>query len=374
MPILIVQPVRETIIFAVIFLAALFIFINKRKDRGGLTLGATAELKGLAILMVIFCHVGYFLSADTRFLFPFSTLAGVGVNLFLFLSGFGLATSTCQRGLTALQCYRRRLIRLFVPLWLTLAVIVILDFALLTRVWPLSAMIQSLVGFFPAAGIYDSLNSPLWYFTLILFYYLIFPLLFGKRHPVISAVLILLASYFLLTFNLPILPDVIKLYRLHLWAFPLGVAFAGWLLRPGFWQKLFPTKLAQFFAALDRLGRFRRWALISGLIFAAGYLGLHSGVGESIGKEQLISLLTVGALIGIFMLKKMEFRLLYFFGLYSYEIYLLHWPLLLRHDFLYKFLPGSIATIIYLGVFLALGFGLKKAAEIILKKSGISGR
>jgi len=48
-------------------------------------------------------------------------------------------------------------------------------------------------------------------------------------------------------------------------------------------------------------------------------------------------------------------------GTYSYEMYLLHWPLLSRYDFLYRTLPASLATFAYLALFIGLGWIMLQA-------------
>ena len=67
----------------------------------------------------------------------------------------------------------------------------------------------------------------------------------------------------------------------------------------------------------------------------------------------IISLLACGALIILFLIKKYESRFLYWFGFYSYEIYLLHWPILSRFDLFYRFAPAWLATVLYLAFFIA---------------------
>ena len=66
------------------------------------------------------------------------------------------------------------------------------------------------------------------------------------------------------------------------------------------------------------------------------------------------------ARIFLFLIKKRESKLFSLFGLYSYEIYLFHWPLMYQYDVLYKNLPAWIATIGYLCIFIGLGFLFKK--------------
>jgi peptidoglycan/LPS O-acetylase OafA/YrhL len=77
---------------------------------------------------------------------------------------------------------------------------------------------------------------------------------------------------------------------------------------------------------------------------------------------------TMSAITLLFLVKKTEVRLLYWFGLYSYEIYLLHWPILSRYDIFFRFSPGWIAMAAYLCLFLALGWLLRKADKYFVGK------
>lgn len=238
-------------------------------------------------------------------------------------------------------------------MWLVLMVFLILDFLVLKRTYPLGTILKSFLGFFPEVDIYTSLNSPLWYFTLILFYYLIFPLLFFRKRPILSVFLILLASYYVLKFNLPVNKDVLKLYKLHYLAFPLGMGVALSL-------RSFPRVRN----IIEQLKPWLRYPLIAGLLVAFGYLAIHSRVGDGIRAEQLTSLASVLCLVLVALLKTIRFQFLGWLGEVSYEIYLIQWPLMYRFDFLYQRLPAGIATFLYLGVFLGLGFGLKKIIDL----------
>jgi peptidoglycan/LPS O-acetylase OafA/YrhL len=140
-------------------------------------------------------------------------------------------------------------------------------------------------------------------------------------------------------------------------AFPLGVLAAGLVAER---QKLGAvTRLLQRIYA----GRLVRLLLLLGLACIAGYYAYHSGVGTSPLNQELISLLTAFAFIGLFLFKRVQLRLFSLFGLYSYEIYLFHWPLLYRYDFFYKNLPAWLATACYLVLFLGLGWLLQNAQK-----------
>ena len=115
------NPEFHTLILILIFLLGMAISSRKRQDRQFFPTSVTQELKGFAILTIIFGHIGYFLDTNDTFLFPLSVASGVGVNIFLFLSGFGLTMSTLKKQLSLLQFYKRRLLRLFLPMWIVLA-------------------------------------------------------------------------------------------------------------------------------------------------------------------------------------------------------------------------------------------------------------
>ena len=342
--------------------------LKRKKETGFFPISVTNELKGFAILAVIFSHIGYFLSTDTRFLFPWSIIAGVGVDIFLFLSGYGLAISSSTKDLPPLKFYKKRLIKLFVPLWLIVGAFLLLDLFLLQRVYPTAEIITSFLGIFPSADIFLNLNSPLWYFTLILFYYLIFPWVFDRKRPLTSAALLITISYFVSQIKLPVNESVLHLYKLHYLAFGLGVLFAAGFFRISFFKKFIPTKLEKILYRVSHLKNWDRLLALAGLIALVAYFSIHSGWSEKTIIAQSISLLTALALILIFLIKKTEFKALTILGIYSYEIYLIHWPIMYRYDIFYKFLPAAIATVLYLILFVGLGWLLSKLQKTIFKK------
>lgn len=103
------NPVEQTIIFIIFFVIALVVSIRRRSEIGELTSRTTMELKGLAIFGVIFAHIGYQLVSDDRFMFPLSIAGGICLNIFLFVSGYGLTMSGLAKPMSTLQFYRRRL-------------------------------------------------------------------------------------------------------------------------------------------------------------------------------------------------------------------------------------------------------------------------
>jgi peptidoglycan/LPS O-acetylase OafA/YrhL len=349
------DPLIGTALVAAALAVGLSIGARRRAKIGGLDEAATTELKGAAALAVIFCHVGYFLIDDHRFLFPLSAAGGVAVDAFLLLSGFGLALGALKRDLRPLAFYRRRLLKLFSPLWLSLVIVLALDFWRLGLVHPWSETALAFIGVVPQADLYTNINSPLWYVTLALFLYGIFPWLFRRVHPYWSVAWLAVAGYVWADLVAPrLLPGVAGLYGVHRFAFPLGVLLAVLASR----EKLKTT--------WRRLGlgawTFGRRLLVSlALAAAIGYLLVHSGVGQGPSREEAISLLIVLLAVALAAIKPWRFTLLAAFGAVSYEIYLLHWPLLARHDWLFAHWPSWAAMTAWLVLLYGAGRAMKVA-------------
>jgi len=355
------DPIQQTVIFSIILFVVLIAWTRRRVITDWFPSSLTAELKGLAILMIVISHIGYFLVSDHRFLWPLSIAAGVGVNLFLFLSGFGLSASQIQKNLSIWQFYKKRLLKLFTPFWFVLSLFLILDFWLLKINYPWEYIGRSFLGIFTHADLYLDINSPFWYLTFILGYYLIFPLVFSKRWPWLSAVILYIAGYLVIYFHPAQLDYVLHLYKVHIIAFPLGV-LAAWLV-----TKLRSVEiLEKISCGRAAIGYYFFLAVLFGLFI---YANTNSGIGGSANFEQAMSVLAILTIIGVFVLKKIEFRLLSLFGLYSYEIYLFHWPLMYRYDIFYFWLPAWLATVLYLILFIGLGWGMGRLIGL-LKSDG----
>lgn len=363
---------QQTVFFIIIFLFILLATIKRNFGKSVLDIGVTNEIKGFAILAVVFAHIGYALSDSGQFLFPLSILGGVGVNLFLFLSGFGLTISALKKPLPTLEFYKKRIIKLFIPLWVSLIMILALDKIILNRIYSFREIGQSFIGFFPQADLFSNINSPLWFITLILFFYIFFPLLFKIKSLLLSALLLLLIVYLLLFGNFfsgasLILAlnfvnlDSLGLYKLHFAAFPLGIILAYFIHTFG------KSSFFNFFGNQYFMQVLRYFVLFAAVLILM-YTAIHSGVGGDVLKEQSISLITCTAIIIFFVFKRFKFNLFGIFGLYSYEIYLIHWPLMSRFDIFFKFLPPYLAVSTYLLLFLTMGFLMQRFVNLIISK------
>lgn len=347
------NPVQQTAIFIVVFVLLVLGSLRKRHNNGILEPTDTTELKGVAILMVLFGHLGYFLASDSRFLWPLSVASGVGVNIFFFLSGYGLTASYHTKRQSVSKFLNKRLISVFPAMWIVMTLLFIFDYCLLGRTYNFGYIFRSFLGLFPSADLYKDVNSPLWYFTPIVIYYFLLSMIFKVKKPLIASAILVGIGWFAVTQNLPVDKDVLKLYQTHFMAFPLGIAFFSFL-------KYSPTN-----HIINIVPRSIKYFVILVSALVLGYTAIYSRVGEGMYNEQIISLATMLTAVTIFIFKNINSRFLIVLGTFSYEIYLIHWPLLSRYDVIYKNLPASVATFAYLGLFIVLSLGLKKITRYI---------
>lgn len=350
----------------ILFLAAgVLVTLQKARQDEILPVSVSQELKGVAILAIVFAHIGYSLASDTRFLYPLSTLAGVGVDLFLFISGYGLTISMLKKRQPTLAFYRRRLLRIFLPFWVVMLTLFLLDAVILRRTYSLEYVVRSLLGVFPRADLASDVNSVLWFITWLLLYYALYPIVFVRRVPWLSALVLFAAGVGVAHWNPEFVRPVTWLYALHTAAFPIGV-LAAWVCYP---TQAFSRKFSAGVLYLKRdLPRLPHLLLLGGLTVVVVYAVRYSGVGKGPLLEQTTNIVTLLVLIAIFVLKRLDIKLLYLFGIYSYEIYMVHWPLVSRYDLFFRWLPSWLAMLAYLLLFFWLGWIIQKVAGFLEKK------
>ena len=359
-----------------IVIAALLLALvpGQRREPGAdpLPVAVTQELKGLAILAIVFAHIAYMLVSDSRFLYPLSIAAGVGVDLFLFMSGYGLTAGMLRKPLAPRAFYQRRLLRVYIPFWIALVMLLVADRLLLGRSYAPGYMIQSLLGWFPRASAWEDVNSPFWYISWMLLFYLLYPLLFSVRRAWLSAIVIAVIANTIAIAN-PLGLQANWLHRLHTNAFSLGMLLA-WLFASR------PQAAASLCRFRDQGAMLPRWLAGGTALLVAGFVASHNTAadwpalsaalheasfdsGFFIG--QSTSLAALVAVVALFMLKTRSMRFLYLFGVFSYETYLLHWPLMSRYDAFYHLLPAWLATLAWLGAFLVAGIVLQHLVGIV---------
>src|SRR5688572_19026143 len=144
------DPQTQTLILAILLVSLILVTLRRKKsDSLIFPTTITQELKGFAILTIVFGHIGYFLVSQDNFIYPLSIASGLGVNIFILLSGYGLTVSTLKKKLSLVNFFRNRLLRLFIPMWIVLGVILLLDWLILGIIYDRTTVLQNLVGFFP---------------------------------------------------------------------------------------------------------------------------------------------------------------------------------------------------------------------------------
>ncbi len=315
-------------------------------------ISVTTELKGLAILAIYFSHIWIFLVSDRRFLFPLAGVSQAGVDLFLILSGYGLSVSNLRRPQAILVFYKR-LLKLFIPLWIVLTVLLTLDAVLLGIHYSGHLIILDYLGIYLTSSLGQDIDAPLWFITYIAGCYLLFPLVFRKHRLWLSALIIFIIGVALVIINPPILKHVIFLYAWHPAAFPAGMLLA-WLFQ----------KQPRFLGLAHRSKPVTRGVLIALLSISLIILNPQSHGASAAIITQAVDLAFAFVLIALFIIKPIELRLFSVLGAYSFEIYLLHWPIVLRYNYLYTHLPAWFATLLYLTIILALSYLLQRLTTL----------
>ncbi len=222
-------------------------FLNRffiAKEFGLITKDQTAILKGIGILAILFHNYFHWVipsfgenefefsvSRVEGFLgafpcsFPdavnlaFSFLGHFGVQIFIFISGYGLARSVAARRVEWSDFFVSRLQKLYPTYLVSVMILIVLmfynssqlpDSVFFHQVWRKIVLVSNL---FPREAL--SINGPWWFYSLIVQLYLLFPLVLYliKRSPFLWLVVLLSVSYILLWFVNPLLDET----GLNLW-------------------------------------------------------------------------------------------------------------------------------------------------------------
>ncbi|MDZ7819498.1 MAG: acyltransferase [Aliarcobacter sp.] len=366
MPITITNVPESNMIVIIALIAVLLLTLRKSQHTDVFPVSVTQELKGLGILTVVFAHFAYMLVTNAEFLFPLSIIAGVGVDLFLFMSGYGLSVGMLKKPMPVLEFYKRRLIKIFIPFWVALIIIFAADAIFLNVFYTPLYMVQSLLGWFPTAVGYGDVNSPFWYITWMIMFYALYPIVFSVKRPWLTALILAVVATLLGVYN-PFDMGDNWLHRLHTLAFPLGIV-AAWLLMK---TKEKENKLVKYLEDFrNKSTGISRYVIIIAMFGVVYYMSLHTTanhwptltalLGKGYFVEQFTSLVIMFAFIVIFSLKKLDNKFLAIYGLYSFEVYLIHWPLIGRYDIFFDIFPAGVAVIAWIITFILVSWLLQK--------------
>ena len=347
--------------------------------------------KGLAILFVAYFHffTTYFqhgvlpptdwssLGAGTVSILRLAWLkvSGLGfhaVGVFIILSGWTLMQSAMHRaesGAIAWSAwYRARLLRLYPMYWVAHLVYLLSPFV--ARLEPVDdRIILSLLGlrFIDIQMNFMYLNAAWWYFSMLIQFYLIFPLLFlaARRLGPWWFLLIACAAGFFARYLLLVVWQLNGLWVLGGFAvcrlpeFALGMSLAMWHTRS--------TARTEWFLL-------RGTGLVLGLILYPAALQLYNGLYEYIFVDFATGtccMLEIVGIAGIILTFKNPANLFGLVGVYSYGLYLIHQPyviwlgLRIREVPIWVFLLICVPT---LAVLSAWGMFLEKATNGLVNK------
>src|SRR5437899_1542609 len=345
--------------------------------------------KGLAILVVVYFHFfrtyyqyGVLPPADWSNLagsaltilrlvwFKVSGLGFHAVGVFIILSGWTLMQSTARRAESVAwgSWYRARFLRLYPMYWVAHLVYLLSPFV--AHLEPVdSRIILSLLGlrFIDIQMNFMYLNAAWWYFSMLIQFYLIFPLLFfaARRFGPWGFLLIACAAGFFARYLLLVVWPQNGLWVLGGFAvcrlpeFALGMALAMWHTR-----------------STARVERFllRGAGFVLGLILYPAALQLYHGLYDYVfvdfatGACCMLEIVGIAGIISLFQRPAKVFGLV---GLYSYGLYLIHQPyviwlgLRIRAQPIWMFLLIAVAT---LAVLSAWGMLLEKATNTLMNK------
>jgi len=347
--------------------------------------------KGLAILFVAYFHFcsTYFqhgvlpppdwsnlaVSVLTILRLVWSKVSGLGfhaVGVFIILSGWTLMQSTMRRAesgpLAWGSWYRARLLRLYPMYWVAHLVYLVSPFV--ARLEPVdSRIILSLLGlrFIDIQMNFMYLNAAWWYFSMLIQFYLIFPLLFwsARRLGPLWFLIIACAAGFFARYVLLVVWPQNGLWVLGGFAicrlpeFALGISLAMWHRQSAARVEWFLLRGAGF---------------VLGLILYPAALQLYHGLYEYIFVDFATGaccMLEIVGIAGMISLLQAPAKLFGLVGAYSYGLYLIHQPyviwlgLRIREVPIWMFLLICIPTLAVLSVW---GMVLEKATNTLVNK------
>ena len=307
-------------------------------------------IMGFAILWIMFFHLPF--EIDSIKILGFIKNAGYsGVDIFFFLSGFGLYFSVTKETFTLKEYYKRRFARIMPEFWLVLTIIFVvnLDFSV-TGVLDYICKATTLGYWLPW------LDMPyfLWYISAIMMFYAIYPICFLNNNSGLKVSIIAICIGFVLTiiyafisvfvFNNERFGDLIILTISRIPIFFIGSMFGYWMKSN---QKITMSKIT--------IGLIIIMAIISVIFLAISVIYFKDYLWTcSLYFIPFIFITPVLCVLlaHIFNLSRRLNSIFAFFGVFSLELFLCHASL-------YKLIvlaDTTLAKIIVCGVSVILSF------------------
>lgn len=178
-------------------------------------------------LMIFLCH--YVQITGNPIIAQSSQFFNVGVFVFFLISGYLYGQKNIGRG-NVLQWYRKRLIKIFVPLYVVMMIIFLALYIENIKVMPMQYLIYAL----NLQGFWGEISgaAQLWFLTALMICYFITPLLQFMRDNINKNVLKVIASIFiLLQLAVAIMGStVLALYMMYIGVYIIGYSVLKYVL------------------------------------------------------------------------------------------------------------------------------------------------
>lgn len=357
----------NSLIYLTLFIA---ILATLRKSPSTLLdFSQTEQLKGLAMIFVVVGHFWYHVCNENDSFLVFGDNA---VTLFLLLSGYGLMSSNMARKVHAREFFTKRLRKILVPYWLVTLGIIIADYVLLQKSYHLHELILTFAGINVSKAT-QYLDHTRWFITLLLINYLAFFVCARLWKPHYATLILIFFSISLI---------LLRRYELfplggrdQLLAFPLGCLLAvvgpvTWWNAAGMRHQLAIVMLVALTMLSIYLISIIGWPSAS-FFFEKGLIFLQSYV--------LPYLFCLLCIVSISLLASLGYisRFLSLCGSLSYELYLVHGPLLIKYNpILGNFENGFtlIGLLLWFGVAMGLAYVLKASTSKLLNATIFTNR
>jgi len=311
--------------------------------------------------LVIFDHVFYHLLGytqnigDPSFFWkvknPFLTWGNYGVAIFLFISGFGITSSYIKKGIKNRWLFKHYL-RIWLPYILITVVWLIMDHFLLHLHHGKNEILLSIIPF-PIDDSWQVVDFNMWFIPFLLFQYFVFffvfktKLLSNMTKLCLFAGIISVVSYFHNIYLLRSIPTPTTQWPMnYVLYFPIGIFIGMYYKQISFMISKLKTKSVVFMIVSFMLIALTQSKFLNDSAFWGG----------------------VFFILIVFLLNSLGYfsRFLYWIGLISFEVYLVHGPLMYRYDFILYKGPIYLTFPIYFSVILFLAFLLRYVSSKIL--------
>jgi len=274
--------------------------------------------RGFSILTIVFYH--YLSTSATGLMSKAVMFGGTGAHMFIILSGFGLTLSSYS--FSPLLFYKRRFYKILLPYYLFVTFLF---------------GVNQLYPYFPNSGIYaylghifaykmfdnsiiGSYGSHLWFISVIIQFYLVFPYLLriksrlGNKYFVIFASLLSMLYWGgIILFDLTQLRAFNSFFLQYLWEFCIAMVLADHYRKTNyvFWDQKIITLLIVTVTGIGLMGLIATYGGTVGRIL--------NDISAAVGYSGLVALTYA-------MTKKAKFVVVIFtyIGSISYELYLTH--------------------------------------------------